>query len=204
MKRIILISVLPVLLLFLTTNNSKAQVKDNVVKLNLFGLIVGQYQMSYERALNENLSVQLAAGLISREWDLSFGTATNTQKDNGFIIIPEVRYYFSEAPKGVYGGAFIRYRSVTNSVEYTTLDQNLNTINAKAELSRNAIGGGLLIGYQVLISDAVAIDIQLGPQYKSVSTDFTPDANDPNTSISFEGEDSGVGVRFAVNFGIAF
>lgn len=160
--------------------------------------------MSYERALNENLSVQLAAGLISREWDLSFGTATNTQKDNGIIIIPEVRYYFSEAPKGVYGGAFIRYRSVTNSVEYTTLDQNLNTVNAKAELSRNAIGGGLLIGYQVLISDAVAIDIQLGPQYKSVSTDFTPDANDPNTAISFEGEDSGVGVRFAVNFGIAF
>lgn len=202
MKKIIVIAALPVLLLFSTSNNANAQIKDNVVKLNLFGLIVGQYQLAYERALNENLSVQLGAGIISREWDLSIGNSTNTQQDNGFIIIPEVRYYFSEAPKGVYGGAFLRYRSVTNSVEYTTFDQNLNTVNAKVEATRNAIGGGLLIGYQVLISDAVGIDIQLGPQYKSVSTDFTN--NDPNSTVTFEGEDSGVGVRFAINFGIAF
>ena len=189
-------------LLVFKTNEAQAQVKNNVVKANLFGFIVGQYQLAYERAINENWSVQLGAGVISREWDLSVGTSSTTQKDNGIIIIPEARYYFSESPKGAYAGVFLRYRSVTNKVDYPSIDQNFNSVTRTLEATRTAIGGGVLIGYQVLLSDAVALDVQIGPQYKSVNLEI--ENNDPNSTVNLEGEDDGIGVRFAFNFGIAF
>lgn len=202
MKKILSLCVIAFLSWVFTLNTAEAQVKNNVVKVNLFGMIAGQYQLAYERSINENMSVQLAAGIISRDWEIAIGSTDQTQEDNGFIIIPEWRYYFSTAPKGAYAGAFFRYRTVTNKIEYTTLDQNLNEVDATLEATRSAIGGGLLIGYQVLISDAVGIDIQLGPQYKAVTLDYKD--TDPNSGVTFEGEDDGIGVRFAINFGIAF
>jgi hypothetical protein len=200
MKKITLLS----LAFFALTafNSSFAQVKDNAVKVNIVGAVIGQYQLAYERALTENISVQLSFGYISRKYDLS---PVYISKTSGILIIPEVRYYFKESLKGAYGAAFFRYRGV--STDYDFLDDSF--YNYDYEEKRTSIGGGLVLGYQALISDAVVFDIFLGPQFKSASYKATyADPNideDDYTNISFKGvESSGVGVRFGFNLGVAF
>lgn len=181
-----------------------AQVADNAIKTNIFGAFVGQYQLAYERALNENLSAQLSVGLISRTWESSASagsfTSSTEQKDGGFLVIPEVRYYFTEGLKGFYGSAFARYRTGTTTVT-TTFDDS----SSETEYTRNAVGGGLLVGYQFLFNDRIALDIFIGPQFKSVSSEVSSnDDEDDTTTVELEGESSGAGVRFGVNFGVAF
>jgi len=178
-----------------------SQYADGAAKFNLFGVAVGQFQVAYEHALNENSSVQLSAGIISRTWDggIDFGGISSgfEQKNSGFIVIPEYRYYFAgEALKGVYAGAFARYRSV--SIDYTT---TAGTESTTSEFSRNAVGGGLLLGYQFIISDKVLIDLGIGPQYKSVSTTIEANGDDFDLNL-LEGESDGIGIRFGLNFGI--
>ena len=183
------------------TNVSLAQVKDNAVKINIIGLAVGQYQLAYERALNEHLSVQLAVGYVSRKYDLA---PVYTQNTSGLLLIPEVRYYFTEGLKGAYAAGFARVRSVTT--KYDFLDE---TNNYDYKENRTSIGGGIVLGYQALISDAVVFDIFLGPQFKSSSYKATYEDPSLGTgfydNVDFKGvEKSGVGIRFRFNLGVAF
>ena|SRR5436190_3488011 len=183
------------------SNSSFAQVKDNAVKVNIVGAVIGQYQLAYERALNEHMSVQLSVGYVTRSYDLA---PVYTSKTSGFLVIPEFRYYFKESLQGAYAAAFFRYRGVTTTYDF--LDE---TYDYDYEEKRTSIGGGLVLGYQALISDAVVFDIFLGPQFKSASYKAKYDDNTLGTgfydTISFKGvEDSGVGVRFGFNLGVAF
>ncbi len=183
---------------------AQAQYKDNAIKLNLFASLISQYQVGYERALNEHVSVQLQAGVILREWESLDGEYEDWDQ-NGFIIIPEGRYYFSEGLKGAYAAGFMRYRSVSWVI--TDLETT-DGYNNSWKSNRSAIGGGLTFGYQALLSDALVIDIFAGPQFKSVTSggiEFTEN-NDPDFDAveSDKAEGSGTGVRFGVNIGYAF
>jgi hypothetical protein len=171
---------------------------SNAVKLNLFGLAVGQVQLAYEMALNENSSVQLSAGFVSRTWDVTLGENGADQKDNGFIIIPEYRYYFDEQLKGLYAGAFFRYKGVTSTVGTS----GSNSDDSETEYTRNVVGGGALVGYQFLVSDKLVLDLFTGPQYKSISQSVK--TGDEIDNFSFEGEGDGIGLRFGFNVGFAF
>lgn len=176
--------------------------KNNIIKMNIFGLFVGQSQLSYERAINENFSAQLSLGYISRNQDLSIGTAGMEYKTTGFLVVPEVRYYFTDVINGLYGAAFLRYRSTELKVE--------NQDKEGYRQDRDTYGGGLLFGYQVLLGDAdiVALDFFLGPQYKKVDQSGKVYTNED--SSEFENEDElkiekdGIGVRLGINIGIAF
>lgn len=186
------------------SNLLHAQEKENVLKINMFGLFVGQSQLSYERAFNENFSVQISAGYISRTQELSFGQDGGIEyMTKGFILIPEARYYFSDVIDGFYAAAFLRYRSTQLEVEYDD--------EPSYKRDRNSAGGGLLIGYQVLLGDAdiVALDIFIGPQYKAVNQakkEYYDGNSDPvgfdDNELKIEKE--GIGVRFGMNIGIAF
>ncbi len=184
------------------TNSSFAQVKDNAIKVNIVGAVIGQYQLAYERALNENMSIQLSAGYISRSWDLS---PIYTYKTSGFLVIPEFRYYFKESLQGAYGAAFFRFRTVTS--EYDDLDETYGDYDYTQK--GTSIGGGLVLGYQALISDAVVFDIFLGPQFKtnSYKTTYDDPSIDENyyDGFTIKGvEGDGIGVRFGFNLGVAF
>ncbi len=183
------------------TTTAFSQYANGAAKFNLFGVAVGQFQFGYEHALNENSSVQLSAGIISRTWDggIDFGGLSSSfeQKNSGFIVIPEYRYYFAgEALKGVYAGAFARFRSL--GIDYTT---TTGSDAVTSEFSRTAVGGGAILGYQFIISDKVLIDLFLGPQFKSVSTEVDANGDDFDLNI-LEGESDGFGIRFGLNFGI--
>ena len=77
MKKSNLLSTALVVLFGLLSINSFAQDKKNVIKANLFGALVGQYQLAYERVLNSKSSFQLSAGVVSR-------TGSQTMFENSY------------------------------------------------------------------------------------------------------------------------
>jgi hypothetical protein len=189
-------------------NGAFAQVKNNAIKTNLIGLVAGQYQLAYERAINEKMSVQLSAGYITYDGSQTLGSDSYKMDATGFIVIPEFRYYFAEGLKGAYAGAFVRYRSATE--KYKDVSNPIGT-DVSRDTKISSIGGGAVLGYQALISDALVIDIFVGPQYKTRSTTNTyktagvtdDDFNSKFIDVKIF-DKSGVGVRFGINVGVAF
>ncbi len=190
-------------LVLLVTSNVFAQEKKNAIKINLFGVAVSQYQFAYERAFSENISAQLSFGYISRGWGV-LDTNHGDMSQSGIVIIPEARYYFKEAVKGPYGSAFFRYFSTTWKYEDNYADAWTESWSQK----RSAIGGGVCLGWQFLLGDVIVLDIFAGPQFKAVSVDAVEWEDEANNG-GFLVDDSkvakeGVGLRFGINFGVAF
>ena len=86
MKKIILTLVL-VAGAFATKMN--AQEVDNVVKINPLAMIVGKYEIAYERALSEKSTAQLDLGYQSFDFA--------GYEYSGFSVGAQYRYYFDEA-----------------------------------------------------------------------------------------------------------
>jgi len=163
-----------------------AQVKSNVIKTNIFGVFAGQFQLGYERVLNEKMSVQLMPGLVTFSSSGSssdfFGTDTYSATTSGFIIVPEFRFYptyaKNDVPKGFYAAPFFRLRMVTQDYYDTGLYPDYKNVSYVDKTT--TIGGGLVLGYQFLMGDVFSFDIFISPQYKEKSTNRTYD--DPNVT----------------------
>jgi len=229
MRKYTLIQTVAFLFLCITSLHVNAQkrsekdnIRQNVLKTNVLGYFAGQYQIAYEHGLNENVSVQLSAGFLS-------GGTTNANYKNkrtGFILIPEVHYYFNgNAPRGFYVGAFARYRHANNKL--TDASWTAGGTGTDQDLSRkrkvNSIGGGAVLGYQVISRGGFTFDIFGGPQFKSRTYNTVyanADLNERSTTGGFDslgdeffsqkytdfkvGEKAGMGLRFGFNFGYAF
>ena len=208
MKKTLLFAVAIIVATTFVGQKVQAQAANHAVKINLMGAIAGTYQLAFEKALNEKLSVQLGAGIITGS---SSGTTFNLDSydatRSGMILIPEARLYFSEGLQGLYAGAFARYRATKWDYD-VTVDPS-NTVDWSHYDKRTAVGGGIVLGYQILAGDAFCIDIFLGPQYKSTSnTEEMKDATATTAdiqSIDLSGADkSGVGLRLGFSVGVAF
>ncbi|PCH69254.1 MAG: hypothetical protein COC01_01815 [Bacteroidetes bacterium] len=158
---------LVVLAICICSTTIKAQ--QNVVKLNLTSLALMNPSLIYERALNENMSVNLhiqyllPRGLPS----LSFASEdTSVQfssfKMSGISVVPEFRMYLSsekEAPRGFYIAPYFRYSNYGATSTYA-YDEDSCTNRAMLDTKFNIsyIGGGLTIGAHWLINDKVSVD----------------------------------------------
>jgi len=163
-----------------------------VVKTNPFGLMAGQYQLGYERALSDNFSVQMSAGMIVGGFSVTDSLMNEYSSSKaGFIIIPEVRFYpGGNACEGLYIAALGRYRTVTRAVD------GVDWYN------RTAIGAAAVIGYQYY-GDGVMIDLFMGPQFKNVEDEYFDGSFEEDESLFTLGG-SGTGVRFGVNIGFGW
>jgi hypothetical protein len=173
-----------------TSISAQSDGPSQIVKTNPFGLLAGQYQLGYERALNEKFSVQMSAGLITGESSAidSQTLETVTSKRSGFIVIPEFRFYpRGNACEGFYIAAIARYRTSTWS------------INGDDWYTRNVMGGAAVLGYQLSLGD-ILIDVFLGPQFKNVDTEWFDESFSEDEQL-FGG---GNGVRFGVNVGFGW
>ena len=206
--------------------NNEGSEFTNVLKTNVLGYFVGQYQLAYERALSPNFSAQLSAGFLTGKSNGSLGGNSYNSKRTGFIVIPEARYYFSgHAPKRMYIGAFLRYRSADN--ELTDNSWTTGGTGTNQDLSRerkvSSIGGGLILGYQVITRGGFTFDVFAGPQYKDRSTKITYNTsalNDASTNSEYDSkgdalfdskflnfkiaDNANFGLRFGFNVGYAF
>jgi hypothetical protein len=160
-----------------------AQNPQNLFKVNLFSPLVRTGSFFYERALNDDSSIQLGF--------FYSGASIGDTKLRGFGLTPEYRFYLSEkpAPRGIFVAPFARYQSFNLTVEGES---------GKASLS--TIGGGLLVGVQTILKDRISLEAFIGPSYSSSKLDVTSGDED-----DFEfGSLDGFGVRFGVTIGIAF
>jgi hypothetical protein len=176
---------------------SQAQAQKNVLKINPLSLALLTGNIQYERALNEAMSVQLGlfyTGFSTESAGVRVGYS-------GLGITPEFRYYVSnsrkDAPRGVYLGPYVRYRNLALSV-------NDDTDDGKWE--SNLIGGGIILGHQWLIGDAFALDMFIGPGFRSTNTRVvsTSGTITQDDLVGLGSTGTGVLFRVGISVGAAF
>jgi hypothetical protein len=157
------------------------QSKQNVFKASLMSPLVRTGSFFYERALDENKSVQLGF--------FYSGISVEDTRFRGFGITPEFRLYLSEkrqAPAGIFVAPYLRYQN---------FDLSYGDV---ASATYSSLGGGLLVGSQRVLSNIISLEAFIGPSYstgniKTVSGDYNW-----NTGVF-----DGFGVRFGVTIGLA-
>lgn len=167
-------------IVFFTTT---AHAQQNVIKINILAPIVKTFNVQYERALNDNSSLQLGFFYT--------GFTSGDTKFTGFGITPEYRFYLSEtaAPQGVYIAPFVRYQSF-----------NLKDEETDSEGDFSAFGGGVILGKQWIFKEKIALDIFLGPAYYSGAVDVKSGVEDDFETGAFDG----FGLRAGICFGFRF
>lgn len=204
------------LLLCLIVHNAHSQLDDsddprNTIKINPFGFIIGQYQLTYERFLNDFNAVQLTLGVVD---DVH---RTETQR-SGILIIPEYRKGLDkliDAP--LYLALLYRYYQI--NYEYEVNNNFAGNGNQKAIEKRKTHTGGLVLGYswskglKPNSSSGVnfIIDVFMGIQRKKViiENNFRDiDGSwvvEPNFVDDIRvGEGDFPGIRMGVNMGALF
>lgn len=156
MKKLLFVAVL------LVFGISKMNAQENVVKANPLGLLFGSAQLSYEKALNEKSALELSVAYTSLK--ATFSGSTSEESISGVGAELKYKLYFSssnDAPRGWYAAPLANYNSITGK-----------SGGSKGTIS--AVGGGAVAGYQWVFGGGdtgFALDLNLGAQYLSVSTD---------------------------------
>lgn len=190
MKRFL--SIVAIALTMAMAGNAYAQ--QNAIKLNIFSLAISTYNISYERAINDNGSFQLGFFYLGHKWgETSF---------NGFALTPEYRYYFDEVLNGFYVAPYLRYQNYSLKESYVGIDSLGNSVDREAKGSISLFGGGLVAGHQWLLGEHFTIDVFLGPGYNAGSAKASDDT-DPDYEFSTNVFD-GFSIRWGFTFGFAF
>lgn len=174
-------------LLFAVIAGAKAQdeSKQNAIKINPLSLFLATGNVSYERAVSENSSVQL--GIFYS------GVNISGLKYSGLGITPEYRFYVAgrrQALNGMYVAPFLRYQNFS-----------LKDKDSGDEASFSSFGGGALLGWEKTWGSGFVLDLFAGPSYNSgkVKSDSgNEDQFDVSAGIS------GFGVRTGITLGFAF
>jgi hypothetical protein len=181
MKRILLVAVL-----FAAVSGVKAQdaPNQNAIKLNPLSLVFATGNVSYERAVGENQSVQLGV--------FYSGVSLSGIKYAGLGITPEYRFYFGgkrQALNGVYAAPFLRYQNFS-----------LKEKESGDKATYSSFGGGAIIGWQKMWDSGFVLDLFAGPAYNSGK--FKNDSEGDEFDIS--GGIDGFGLRTGITLGFGF
>lgn len=193
---------LPLFFLFLTVCELQAQ--RSVVKTNLLGIISGELGITYELAITSKISATLTGNYVGERQENDFGTF-NT-KENGFNVIPEVRYYinsggYAEAPNGLFLGVHGLFEKRTVDIQVSeppTIMISPDSLSTMGNITRT--GFGLSIGYQWILNERFAIELIARPSYQSNSFD-----GGIERSVYYDPEKDNFKLdRIGISFGIAF
>jgi len=166
----------------------KAQ--ENAIKANPFALLGGTDLVSYERAVSDNSSVIVGAGIG--------GFKIAGTKYSSFGASLQYRYYFKEALKGWYAGAFAQYLSGNVDFESFTFNEDtFTTEETTEEISYGAFGGGAKVGHQWIWDSGFTLDLNAGIGYSSFSYD-----DDSDTTLGLKA--SGILPNFGLALGYAW
>ncbi len=159
--------------------------RSNAIKLNPLSLALMTGNVSYERAVSENQSVQLGV--------FYSGVSLGGLKYSGLGITPEYRFYFAgqkEALNGVYAAPFLRYQNFS-----------LTEKDTESKATFSSFGGGATIGWQKMWNSGFTLDLFAGPAFNSgkvKATDGESDEFDVKAGID------GFGVRTGITIGFGF
>lgn len=120
-----------------------ASAQTQLIKTNPLGLAFGNFNVTYERVLNEKSTINLSANYQYR----LFGVDVNS-----FGVGAGWRYFFTYAKKDVPAGFYLQPQA---NVTFGNVD----------DFNYTAIGIGAEIGYQWVWDSGFVLDLGLGPQY---------------------------------------
>ncbi len=210
--------------------------KQNIIKSNILGLAEGNFTFGYERIINKNISINLLAGYINfTHWAPSrfaqsililHAGVGFTDYLQGYVIIPEVRFYFksnkNKLPRGYYIASHIRYKNLKHDFEDKILYQKNNflgppsgdTVNCSYNGISSELSTGLTFGFQSISKKGFAFEWFIGPQLKQIvinRTYLNSDANDTLLIGKFEYRSEYImqnvkqfGIRAGMTIGYAF
>lgn len=176
---------------FSASKKITTQKQENLVKLNLAGLVFKNFNLQYEHTLSRKFSLALAIsimpsrGIPLKNSIISSLDVTDTDVKNtieklnisSFSIAPEVRFYVGKKGygKGLYLAPYVKYTSLkTTNMVFTY--QNILNVSSSIELSGNfnTIAGGLQVGAQWMLGKHICVDWWIiGAHYGSGNGNYT-------------------------------
>ncbi len=169
----------------------------NFVKFNVTGLLLKNYSLQYERAINKTISVAFSYRTMpstslpfKKQLKEAVGDDPDTQDiiDNlelsNMAITPEVRFYLGQKGygRGFYIAPFYRYAKFKTNHWILTVDNSTEdkTVSLSGDLTSNT--AGILFGAQWGIGKYMVLDWWiLGPHYGKANGNFTGVPNKPLT-----------------------
>jgi hypothetical protein len=196
-----LLNIVFMFLLYLFFVQPKAIAQTSVIKTNLASVFSRNYGLQYELAVSSKISVGLGGNYIvtsNNEDGFADSTFFNvTQKETGFAVFPEVRYYltsnYEAAPRGLFVGAnyFYEKRQLTQTATVDTFSTSGNV---------NVMRAGILIGNQWVLGKHFAAELFVNPMYVSSKLNGAILTRNP---LRYEAP-SGIKLRLGVMIGFAF
>jgi len=187
--------------------------KKNAVKLNPIRVATSEFQIVYERYLNDrNTSFIIAPSIILRE--------TNDEVVEGWQMMAQYRFYLTHLRKdqrhnflnvynyGFYAGLYGLYLDYNEKYTRWFWDYNTNeNISAEFKKDVQSYEGGALLGIQIDITKRILVDFYIGGGIrKSERTDtyivFEPDYN--SSYGIFNPSYTGVKPKIGLMIGITF
>lgn len=140
--------------------------KMNIIKTNLTGYAFKNINLSYERSLNQWLSLNLGFGIVPEGKVPFFNTFLNDENQEKFKSLEvsasnftvESRFYIGEGyGKGFYFAPYYRYSKITtNTFDFVYDYQQVNglvfPIPLKGFGDTNGNSGGLMVGAQFFLN----------------------------------------------------
>lgn len=189
------------------------QTRTNTIKINPLSLFVLTTNVQAERQLNDRFSVQMGAFVGGPSLNILAEDLPDGVKYRWWGLTPELRYFISfnrmEVPNGFYVAPFLRFQHVFQRFKGEAHDPDTKKVlSGDVELQRNSIGGGFLLGYQLVTKRDFVLDFYMGPKYSSANTNVTfkcPTCSGNEVLLNQQGlQFDGVEIRAGISLGFAF
>jgi hypothetical protein len=152
--------ILPLVILAFLSTVITAQ--ENTAKIGLTDALLGHFNISYERVVNEKQSIQLKIGY----WQPTLSAFINEknftpeafnlkESKGGLNTSVEYRFYTTKhnAPEGLYIAPYIRFFN-QSAIFTDEIDGDKFDVDTRL----NTFGFGGQIGYQIIINEIVSVD----------------------------------------------
>lgn len=167
--------------------------------------------LAFEQGVGGPLSIQLGGGIISRNQEGIFSSGNTvseyTSQTKGFVFMPEMRVYLlGPAPSGLYVNGYGRIQRNLQEMQ----DLSGDPFNSSFEQSSTVLGGGVGGGFQLILAKVVAVDFNIGPQFKDYTIQRVYSAGGSDVILNdefggeFERDEDGLVLRAQLLVGVAF
>jgi hypothetical protein len=151
--------------------NAQAEL-PNILKINPISLAFGNFNLSYQRALNDASAIQFGANY----WYRILGTEVS-----GVGARVGYQFFITNRSKPAPEGFYIGPQFGLNSLTVKETDEKVTSV-----------GIGLMLGYQWVWESGVTLDLGAGPMYQF--------ANETESNTSLEGFLPNITIAVGYNF----
>ena len=170
----------------------------HVIKINALDILKKTYGIGYEFVINEQISISMLGAIKSIKTG-SLETERYSTAENGWQIIPQLRYYLKSdenAPTGIFLGLGGFYESL--QVQANQLDSTTNTITYKSDVYNK--GPGLIGGFQWIMNKQFSLELMAMPYYNFA----TEKGNINEGNIKRYGIENRLMLKLGFSLGVAF